>query len=152
MAHLDRSVTRPDSRLPVSGELLAVSVSLFFSAMGANAFVQFVVNYLVEAAGWPAARATIILMVAFGCMPLGRLLYPQVERRLGDANCLLAGNALFLLFLVLLAWVRDAWVILPAQIPWTPIRRGFFSCADIAFNGIRLGQDQRAPLVILGGA
>jgi len=38
------------------------------------------------------------------------------------------------------------------QIPWTTVRRGFFPCADIAFNGPGLGPDQSAPLVVLGGA
>jgi predicted MFS family arabinose efflux permease len=81
------------------------------TATGANAFVQFTVPYLISVRGWLEGSATLVLVVAFGAMPLARLSYAPVSQLLGDYGALIAGHVLFLVYLGLLGGtVEGSWV------------------------------------------
>lgn len=95
------------------GDLVAVTASLFFSAMGANAFVQYLVPYLVLARRWPEGAARSLLILAFALTPLVRFAYPQIRGRLGDRGALVAGQLSFLVYLGLLIQ-GGLWALLPA--------------------------------------
>lgn len=85
--------------------------TLFVTATGGNAFIQFTGPFLVSVRGWSEVGATVVLVVAFGAMPLARLSYAPVSRLLGDRGALILGHVLFVLYLVLLGGaVSGDWV------------------------------------------
>ena len=81
---------------------IGLAASLFVTAMGANAFVQFVIPYLTVVRGWHTEVATLALIVGFAGMPAARLAYPVIASAIGDYGALLAGNGLYFIFLGLL--------------------------------------------------
>jgi predicted MFS family arabinose efflux permease len=108
---IESTRTPPSSReFLFSRDVITIVGSLFFSAMGANAFVQYVIPYLVEVRTWPDGMATMVLVLAFGSMPIFRFTYAIMQRHLGDYGSLVVGHLLFLLYLVLLARVDGLWV------------------------------------------
>jgi MFS family permease len=82
--------------------------------MGANAFIQYVVAYLVVARRWSDGSATTILILGFAMTPLVRFSYPNVYRRVGHKGSLLVGHVSFLLYLLLVMAGRGPWVVLAA--------------------------------------
>jgi hypothetical protein len=70
--------------------------------MGANAFAQFTIPYLVIVRGWPLADATLALVIAFAAMPLLRLLYTGISHVMGDYATLLIGHVFYLLMIAIL--------------------------------------------------
>lgn len=95
------SLYRPDW---ITRDLVSISFSMFFSAMGANAFNQYVIPYLTSVRGWGVGRATLTMVATFTLIPLIRFNYPRVHRWLGDRGSLIVGNLLFLLYLILLVY------------------------------------------------
>lgn len=98
----------------ITPDLTGIIASLFFSAMGANAFVQYVVAYLTEVRGWSSSGATTILIAGFALTPAVRLSYPLVYRLVGHKGSLLLGNVFFVLFLLVLMEADGIWAMAAA--------------------------------------
>ena len=114
LTHLSGQHAGDSPQLPRA--VVGLGLALFFTAMGANAFVQFVVAYLVTIKGWSSDQATLILILAFTLMPLARLGYNALEQRLGEYGVLVLGSGLFMVWLGLLQWGAAPWVIGPAAV------------------------------------
>lgn len=88
----------------VTRDLLSISFSMFFAAMGANAFNQYVIPYLTGVRHWEVGKATLTMAATFAFIPLIRFNYPRVHRWLGDRGSLVVGNILFLLYMILMVY------------------------------------------------
>lgn len=99
-----RSAERPVPFRALDPRFIALASSLFITAMGANAFVQFAVPYLISIRGWSTAEATGTLIVAFVLMPSTRIAYTFIARYIGDYGSLLLGHLLYFVYLGLLTF------------------------------------------------
>jgi hypothetical protein len=97
----ERQTTHTPFRL-TEPRFIAIAASLFVTAMGANAFAQFTIPYLVGVRGWPVADATWALVIAFGAMPALRVAYAAVSQAVGDYWTLLLGNVSYLALIAIL--------------------------------------------------
>jgi predicted MFS family arabinose efflux permease len=82
--------------------------------MGANAFNQYVLPYLMELRGWSDAGATMVLVIGFGSMPILRYYYAHVHRFLSDRGALVIGHLLFTLYMVIIMVGDGLWAVLAA--------------------------------------
>jgi predicted MFS family arabinose efflux permease len=97
-----REATNRISFRATDPRFIAISASLFVTAMGANAFSQFTIPYLVVVRGWPVWHATLALVVAFAAMPVLRLAYTEISHVIGDYATLLIGHVFYLLMIAFL--------------------------------------------------
>src|SRR5579859_7672974 len=74
--HPEAAATEPEAPFrTLDPRFIALASSLFLTAMGANAFVQFAAPYLIAVRGWSTMEATVALIVAFALMPATRVAY-----------------------------------------------------------------------------